>query len=58
MRNDFVDDLDNAMYALEDYIISTEEHLISTNAGDAEWFRLDKYKNTLSNFRYLVSIYG
>ena len=58
MIDPFVSDICNALDALEDYIIGEEQHLMDTNAGDAEWSKLDKYKTTHKNFKYLLSIYG
>ena len=59
MLNDsFIKDIHNALDVLEDYIISEENKLIETNAGDTEWCKLDKYKETLKNFQFISSIYG
>ena len=58
MNDAFIDDVARAMDALEDYIIREENYLIDTNAGDSQWNALEKYKDTLRNFKYLISIYG
>ena len=58
MNDTFIDDVARAMDALEDYIIREENYLIDTNAGDSQWNALEKYKDTLRNFKYLISIYG
>ena len=53
----FLEDLNNCMDALEDYIITNENELIDKNAGDVEWQKLEKYKATLKNLEFLFSIY-
>ena len=54
----FLEDLNNCMDVLEDYIIKNENELIDKNAGDVEWQKLEKYKATLKNLEFLFSIYG
>ncbi len=54
----FLEDLNNCMDVLEDYITTNENKLIDENAGDTEWQKLEKYKATLKNLEYLFSIYG
>ena len=54
----FLEDLNNCMDALEDYIITNENELIDKNAGDVEWQKLEKYKATLKNLEFMFSIYG
>ena len=51
-------DLHNCVDALEDYITRAENHLIETQAGDAQWNVIQSYKDTLKNLNYLISIYG
>ncbi len=54
----FLEDLNNCMDVLEDYITTNENVLIDKNAGDVEWQKLEKYKATLKNLEFLFSIYG
>jgi hypothetical protein len=54
----FLEDLNNCMDVLEDYIIKNENKLIDENAGDTEWQKLEKYKATLKNLEFMFSIYG
>ena len=54
----FLEDLNNCMDVLEDYITTNENKLIDENAGDAEWQKLEKYKATLRNLEFMFSIYG
>ena len=54
----FLEDLNNCMDVLEDYIIKNENELIDKNAGDTEWQKLEKYKATLKNLEFMFSIYG
>ncbi len=54
----FLEDLNNCMDVLEDYITTNENKLIDENAGDTEWQKLEKYKNTLRNLEFMFSIYG
>ena len=58
MNELFVSDINNCIDALEDYIIRWEDDLITHNAGDEEWNKLEPYKKTLNNLKYLLSIYG
>ncbi len=58
MIDPFVNDIANALDTLEDYVIREENKLIDSNAGDKEWCELDRYKQTIKNFQYLMSIYG
>ena len=51
-------DLNNAITALECFIIDLEEDAIKHNAGDSTWSRIDEYKTSLNNFKLLRSIYG
>ena len=54
----FLEDLNNCMDVLEDYITTNENKLIDENAGDTEWQKLEKYKATLKNLEFMFSIYG
>ena len=54
----FLEDLNNCMDVLEDYITTNENKLIDENAGDTEWQKLEKYKSTLRNLEFMFSIYG
>ena len=54
----FLEDLNNCMDVLEDYITTNENKLIDENAGDTEWQKLEKYKATLRNLEFMFSIYG
>ncbi len=54
----FLEDLNNCMDVLEDYITTNENKLIDENAGDTEWQKLEKYKCTLRNLEFMFSIYG
>ena len=54
----FLEDLNNCMDVLEDYITTNENRLIDENAGDVEWQKLEKYKATLKNLEFMFSIYG
>ena len=53
----FIRDLHNSVDAIEHYIITIEEALISRNAGDDEWCKLEPYKDTLNNLKFMISIY-
>ncbi len=58
MNQLFETDIHNCIDALEDYLITWEDQLIEQNAGDDEWNKLEPYKRTLNNLKYLLSIYG
>ena len=51
-------DINVAIAAIEYYIISIEEKLIAENAGDKEWTDLQPFKDTLTNLKFMQSIYG
>ena len=43
---------------MEHFIISREEELIASNAGERGWTELIPYKQTLQNLYYLATTYG
>ncbi len=54
----FSDDISNAITALERYIEVEERLLSARNASDKEWDSIYDYRNTLSNLKFLQTIYG
>ena len=58
IHNLFSKDIDLVINALQHYIITEENRLIKENAGDREWTELEQYRRTLTNFKFLETIYG
>ena len=54
----FSDDISNAITALERYIEVEERLLSARNASDKEWDSIYDYRSTLSNLKFLQTIYG
>ena len=52
------DDIRIMIEVLEHFLISREEELIASNAGDREWQQLMPYRQTLQNLYFLATTYG
>ena len=52
------DDIRIMIEVLEHFLISREDELIASNAGDREWQQLMPYRQTLQNLYFLATTYG